>query len=393
MTIIKDIRAFTVESSTNSSTDYVSQPKGHWITDTLVANPMAIYPKYRGSRTSWGIGVLGPVVVEVELENGVIGVGMSTAGPPGCWLIEHHLKKFAIGQNVTNVELIWDQMWRASIGYGRKGITIHAISAIDLAIWDAMGKDAGKPVYELLGGPLRSPLPMYATSPAAASVKNQGFQGIKIPLPYGPASGQDGLRKNVLLFEEVRGFVGEHFDIMIDCYMALSVEYVIKLVKALRPFNIRWLEEPLMPDDYVGYTELKKRLPETFISTGEHEYTRYGFSQLLECGIDILQPDVTWCGGMTELRRITSIAASRDVPVIPHGSGVYAWHHQVSFPNTPFAEFLMLSPDGDIITPQFGSLFINEPLPENGEIMLSNKPGFGLELNKKELDFIRPFEI
>ena len=88
MSIIKSIKAFTVESG-KKSTDYVSQPKGHWITDTLVANPMAIYPEYRVSRNSWGIGILGPVVVEVELENGIIGVGMSTAGPPGCWLIEH----------------------------------------------------------------------------------------------------------------------------------------------------------------------------------------------------------------------------------------------------------------------------------------------------------------
>ena len=392
MTIIKDIRAFTVDSG-KKSTDYTSQPKGHWITDTLVANPMAIYPKYRESRNSWGIGVLGTVVVEVELENGIVGVGISTAGVPGCWLIENHLKNFAIGQNVMNVELIWDQMWRASMPYGRKGITVHAISAIDIAIWDAMGKDTGKPVYELLGGPLRSPLPLYATSPAAASVKKQGFQGVKVPLPYGPASGVEGLRKNVELISEVRDSVGDNFDIMIDCYMALSVEYVIQLVKALRPFNIRWLEEPLIPDDYAGYSELKKRLPETFISTGEHEYTRYGFAQLLECGIDILQPDLMWSGGMTEVRRITNMAAAKDVPVIPHGSGVYAFHHQVSFPNTPFAEFLMLSPKGDVSTPQFGSLFTNEPLPENGKLYLSEEPGFGIELNRESNVLHRPFEM
>ena len=212
-------------------------------------------------------------------------------------------------------------------------------------------------------------------------------------MPYGPASGQDGLQKNVSLFNEVRDSVGDNFDIMIDCYMALSVEYAMQLVRALKPFNIRWLEEPLMPDDYAGYSELKKRLPETFISTGEHEYTRYGFSQLIECGVDILQPDLTWCGGMTEVRRITSMAASRDIPVIPHGSGIYSWHHQVSFPNTPFAEFLMLSPKGDKATPQFGSLFINEPLPENGQLYLSDEPGFGIELNRTTNELHRPFEV
>ena len=87
------------------------------------------------------------------------------------------------------------------------------------------------------------------------------------------------------------------------------------------------------------------------------------------------------------------MAAAKDIPVIPHGSGVYAFHHQVSFSNTPFAEFLMLSPKGDIATPQFGSLFKNEPLPKDGKLVLSNSPGFGIELNKKELDFIRPFAI
>ena len=99
------------------------------------------------------------------------------------------------------------------------------------------------------------------------------------------------------------------------------------------------------------------------------------------------------CGGITEVRRITNMAAAKDVPVIPHSSGVYAFHHQVSFPNTPFAEFLMLSPKGDIATPQFGALFTNEPLPKNGQLYLSDAPGFGIDFNKTGLDLHRPFEI
>lgn len=122
------------------------------------------------------------------------------------------------------------------------------------------------------------------------------------------------------------------------------------------------------------------------LTTGEHEYTRYGFRQLLatRC-VDILQPDITWVGGMTEARRIVAMAAAEDVLVIPHGSSVYSYHLQYAFTNCPLAEFINLSPAADQITPYFGGLFLDEPLPSNGFIDLPDKPGFGVTLDKSRL--------
>ena len=108
---------------------------------------MSIYSMYKGSRKSWGIDAVGSVVCEVELSNGMVGVGISIGGPPACYIIEHHLSRFVEGQDPKNVELMWDQMWRSTINYGRKGLPIQAISAVDLALWDALGKLKNEPVY------------------------------------------------------------------------------------------------------------------------------------------------------------------------------------------------------------------------------------------------------
>ena len=127
------------------------------------------------------------------------------------------------------------------------------------------------------------------------------------------------------------------------------------------------------------------------ITTGEHEYTRYGFRQLLErrC-CDVIQPDITWCGGITEARRICSLAAAYDIMVIPHGSSVYSYHLQFAFPNCPIAEFLNMSPDADQLVPYFGKTFVDEPMPKNGYVDLDPKRyGFGVTLNP-ELELRRP---
>ena len=140
--IIHEVRAYIIDSA-ETGADYHNQNDSHWIIDLPIANPMSIYEEYKAKRTSWGIGVLGTVVVEVELSDGTIGIGCSIGGEPACYIIERHLSRFVEGQDPRNVELIWDQMWRATLPYGRKGLTIHAISAVDLAIWDCLGKLRG----------------------------------------------------------------------------------------------------------------------------------------------------------------------------------------------------------------------------------------------------------
>ena len=390
--VIREVRAYVIDSF-EAGADYHNQNGSHWIIDLPIATPMSVYEEYKARRTSWGINVLGTVVVEVELDDGTVGIGCSIGGEPACCIIEKHLSRFIEGQDPRNVELIWDQMWRATLPYGRKGLTVHAISAVDLAIWDCLGKLRGEPVYALIGGKTKERLPAYATTPRPRIAKGLGFQGAKIPCRYGPADGIEGLKKNVAVVAEAREQVGPDFPLRLDCYMSLTVPYAVDLIKALAPYKLHWIEECLPPDDYDGYATLKAAVGHIcLISTGEHEYTRYGFRELIarKCA-DILQPDINWVGGLTEARRIVAMAAAHDIPVIPHGSSVFSYHLQFAFTNCPLAEFLMMSPEADQMVPIFGELFKNEPLPEDGYLDLTDAPGWGVELNDK-IELIRTYE-
>lgn len=196
---------------------------------------MSVHPKYEGARTSWGINALGSCVVEVEADDGTTGVGVTTAGEPGCYIVEKHLSRFVEGADPRDVERLYDQMWRATTNYGRKGLPLQAISAVDLALWDLLGKLRNEPVYALLGGKTKDRLPVYCTSARPEVAKALGFAGAKIPCPYGPAHGEEGFAKNVAYFAKQRELVGPDFPLALDCYMALTVPYAIRLARALEP--------------------------------------------------------------------------------------------------------------------------------------------------------------
>lgn len=388
---IRQVRAYAVACN-EMGADYHNHQGSHWINDLPIANPMSVFEEYKAARTSWGINALGTVVVQVELEDGTVGIGCSIGGEPACYIIENHLSRFVEGQDPRNVELMWDRMWRATLPYGRKGLAIHAISAVDLAIWDLLGKLRDEPVYLLLGGKTKERLPVYATTVRADLAKEWGFHGAKIPCRHGPADGVQGLKKNVATVAEAREQVGYDFPLRLDCYMSLTLPYAIELAKALQPYNLDWMEECLPPDDYDGYAALKAALAgRCLVATGEHEYTRYGFRELIarKCA-DILQPDINWVGGLTEARRIVAMAAAYDIPVIPHGSSVFSYHLLYAFANCPSAEFLVMSPLADRLVPIFGDLFKDEPLPVDGYVCLGDAPGWGVELND-ELTLVRPY--
>ena len=397
---IKSLKAYVPDAvhtgeQGGQGSDCHDVPIDHWIngvTPMPIANPMSAYPKYAGARTSWGINALGSCVVEVETEDGTTGVGVTTGGEPACYIVENHLSRFVEGEDPRNVEKMFDQMWRATTNYGRKGLPLQAISAVDLALWDLLGKLRNEPVYALLGGKTKDRLPVYCTSAKPEVAQAMGFAGAKVPCPYGPAEGEAGLKANVAYFAECRAKVGPDFPLMLDCYMSLSAPYAIRLAKALEPYGCKWIEEFLPPDDYEGYVEVKKALSDCAVmtTTGEHEYTRYGFRRLIaDRAVDILQPDVTWMGGITEARRVVAMAAAYDVPIIPHGSSVYSYHLQYAFANCPLAEFINLHPTSDELAPYFGGLFADEPLPRGGFIDLPDRPGFGVTLVRDNLH--RPY--
>jgi L-rhamnonate dehydratase len=375
------IRAYVVEGGGG---DYHDQGQEHWIVQQ-VSTPMSIYPEYKETRTSFGINALKTIVVEVEAENGVVGFGISTGGYPAAWLIMNHLDRFIVGQNVENVEKMWDQMYRASMYYGRKGIVMNAISAVDLALWDLLGRLRQEPVYAMIGGKVREELVFYATGPRPDLAKEMGFIGGKLPLTYGPADGEEGLKKNIERATEMRNRVGDDFWLMWDCWMSLDLPYAQKLMEKSEELGFKWVEECFNPDDYWSYRDLKKRAGNNIMVTGgEHEATRYGFRLLMEyCDIDIIQPDVGWCGGLTELIKIGNLAESYGKLVVPHGSGVYSYHYVTTKVNSPFTEYLVMSPKADHIVPQFYPLIIDEPIPVNGKLKVSDAPGFGVELNRE----------
>jgi L-rhamnonate dehydratase len=388
---IKHVRAFTVRGG---GADYHDQGEGHWI-DNHIATPMARYPEYRQSRQSFGINVLGTLIVEIEAEDGTIGFAVTTGGEPAAFIVEKHLARFLEGRSPTEYEKIWDQMYFSTQYYGRKGLVVNAISGVDLALWDLLGKLRGEPVYQMLGGAVRDELQFYATGARPDVAKELGFIGGKLPLHHGPAEGLEGLHKNIAELAEMRARVGDDFWLMLDCWMSLDLDYATRLAhRAYDECGLKWIEEALSPDDYWAYAALKKNAPRgLLVTTGEHEATRWGFRMLMdmEC-CDIIQPDVGWCGGVTELIKIANYADSKGVLMIPHGSSVYSYHFVITRHNSPFAEFLMMHPGPTEVVPMFHPQLIGEPVPVNGRLHVSalDKPGFGVELNR-DLPMHRPY--
>ncbi|RMD42727.1 hypothetical protein DV735_g2457, partial [Chaetothyriales sp. CBS 134920] len=346
---------------------------------------MSRWEKYRQSRTSFGINVLGSFCVEIEASDGTRGFATGFGGPPACWLVQQHFARFLLGRDPRDTNDLFEQMYRASMFYGRKGLPVAAISVIDLALWDLVGKIRREPVYKLIGGATRDKLLFYCTGPEPAAAKAAGFVGAKVPLPYSPEEA-DSLRKNVEFLKRHKDAVGPDFPLRVDCWMALNVQYVIDIVAECKRQHvvIDWWEETLSPDDSAGFALIKRAHPDVKFTTGEHEFSRYGFRDLLlGRNLDVIQPDVMWLGGLTELLKVAAMAAAFDIPVIPHASGPYSYHFVVSQHNSPFQEYLANSPDGKSVLPVFGDMFSNEPIPVNGYLHVSqlDKPGFGLELS------------
>ncbi len=388
---IKHVRAFTLKGA---GADYHDQGRDHWIDDNI-STPMSKYPSFRESRQSFGINVLGTLMVEIETDTGVRGFAVTTGGEPAAYIVEKHLARFIEGRKVTEIELMWDQMFNGSLYYGRKGLVLNAISGVDLALWDLLGQVRQEPVHALIGGAVREVQQFYATGARPDLAKDMGFLGGKMALQHGPAQGEAGLKMEIDRLAKMRNAVGEDFWLMFDCWMSLDVNYATRLANAAHEHGLKWIEEALPPDDYWGYAALRQNVPSgMMVTTGEHEATRWGFRMLLEMGCcDLIQPDVGWCGGLTELLKISALADSHNKMVVPHGSSVYSYHFVMTRHNSPFAEFLMMATKADKVVPMFSPMLEGEPVPTNGclSIMDLDRPGFGVSLSD-EVEMKRPYE-
>jgi L-rhamnonate dehydratase len=336
------------------------------------------------------------LVVRVETDEGPSGLGNVGVGAAAVQpIVEQHLAPILVGADPFAVELLWERMFRATLNFGRKGAAIEAISGVDIALWDLMGQATGQPVYNLLGGRTRETIrcyasQLYATTDLAALAREaagyvaQGFTAVKQRMGYGPADGPAGMRKNLELVKTVREVVGPDVELAADAYMGWSVPYAIRMIRQIEDagLNLAWLEEPVLPDQIAGYAEIARAV-DTPISGGEHEFTRYGFRDLIERGaVDVVQLDVNRVGGISEARKIWAMAAGASLPVLPHAGQLHNYHLIMAHLNSPIAEFFPLldPPDGNTL---FWHVFSGEPTPVNGFITIGDRPGLGLTLNEE----------
>ena len=345
----------------------------------------------------------GWLVVEIFTDDGLVGIGNAALAPQVTkQVIDLHLKPLLIGKDPWDIEFLWQLMYRKTMAFGRRGIGMVAISAVDIALWDILGKSAKQPVYRLLGGRTKPRIPVYASrlysvelSELAAEAKRykaEGYKAMKLRFGWGPTDGAAGMQRNVNLVRTVRDTVGDGIDVMADAYMGWTLDYAKRMLPLLEPFNLRWLEEPVIPDDVHGYAELKSygRVP---IAGGEHEFTAYGFRDLLEArALDYIQFDTNRVGGLTQARKIAALAEAYSVPVIPHAGQMHNYHVVMASLNSPMAEFFPVV-DVEVGNELFWYIFNGEPKAKDGFIDLDESvPGLGLTINEAALDKFETIE-
>jgi L-alanine-DL-glutamate epimerase-like enolase superfamily enzyme len=343
----------------------------------------------------------GWLIVEIFTDDGLVGIGNAALAPLVTkQVIDSYLKPLLIGADPWDTEFLWQHMYRKTMAFGRKGIGMVAISAVDIALWDLLGKSAKQPVYRLLGGRTKPRIPVYASrlystpldelAREAKRYREEGYAAMKLRFGWGPVDGAAGMEKNVDLVRTVRETVGDGVDIMADAYMGWNLDYARRMLPLLEPFHLRWLEEPVIPDDIHGYAELRRcgRIP---IAGGEHEFTLYGFRELIEArAVDYIQFDTNRVGGITQARKIAALAEAHSIPVIPHAGQMHNYHIVMASLNSPMAEFFP-PVDVEVGNELFWYCFKGEPKPARGYIDLDEKAhGLGLSVDEPAL---KNFEV
>ena len=365
----------------------------------LQANPIHIYedqrPKpYRGSSETRTASVpASALYLKIKTDAGLEGI-YGPIDTEAAIVVDQQLRKFLAGKDPLAVEAVWDQMYRFD-RHSRRGHFMMAISAVDNALWDLRGRYFNAPVYRLLGGPTRPAVEAYgscngyslepeAVRARSVEVFKNGFRYQKWFFGYGPGDGMEGMQKNVELVRNVREATGELAEIMFDAFMSWDLTYAVAWAKQAERWRPRWIEEAFSPDKIQSFAELR-RSTSIPVASGEHFYGRWEVHEFLRAGaLNVVQADPEWCGGVSELVKICTMASIYDVHVIPHGHSLHAALHVVASQSPltcPLVEYLLTKMDDNYYHFEKHKL-----RPVNGKIALPERPGFGIELDSSKVE-------
>lgn len=347
----------------------------------------------------------GALVVEIVTDAGIVGWG-DCYGPAAISrsVIESVYRPALIGLDPFDVEPIWEMLYNKIKDYGLSGMTISAISGVDIALWDIIGKALGQPIHKLIGGTFRKKVRAYATGfyfkdfdklneQAIAEAKgyvDQGFQAIKMKIGLG------NHRKDISRVEAVRRAVGDDVEIMVDANHCYTVPQAINIGRELERLGVSWFEEPISPEDLDGYVEVSRAL-DIATAGGENEFTKYGFRRILAArAMDIVQPDVCAAGGITECKKIAALAQASAIACVPHAWGTAIGlaatiHYLASLPETPQCLF-PISPllEYEQTFNPFRDQLARVPITHvGGYVDVPMAPGLGIEIDRAILDKYR----
>jgi L-alanine-DL-glutamate epimerase-like enolase superfamily enzyme len=308
-------------------------------------------------------------------------------------VVSQELRPFVLGKDALAGEALWDEMYR-SHRHSRAGIFLMAISAIDNTLWDLRGRYYGVPVYRLLGGPTRHSVEVYASclgfslEPDAVRkrcllIQKEGYRYQKWFLAYGPGSGPEGMRKNVELVRILRETLGDDTELMFDSFSGWDLSYALDWAHQVEKYRPRWMEESTHPEKMEGFAVLRRSttIP---VASGEHFYGRWEVERYLQAGaLSVVQADPEWCGGISELVKIGTVASLHDVPVIPHGHSIHAAMHVIA------SQSPMTFPLGEYLVNKMKNYYRFEkdpPVPQRAHLALPGGPGFAIDLDPAKIE-------
>ena len=342
-----------------------------------------IYPRYRVLPAAWRQHFW-QIAVRIDTDAGVSGWGYGGGGVAAVDVVNLHLRELLVGRTLGSIEDIadlWDAQYQASLPYGRSGIAVMAISGVDLALWDVLGRAEGQRVCDLLGGQRRNTVRAYATGPDYSWYRDLGFDAHKSSQTR-QASPEADTERILEWAAAARQGLGDEALLMIDAYMSWTPEFALILTRLLSQHNIYWFEDVLLPDDLDGLAALRPQIQPVLLAGGEHEFTARDFTHIARAqALDLWQPDITWCGGLTAVLRIAELAQQYNVPLVLHRGGeIWGLHFLAAGYGEDLAEKVMGKREAkrDI-------LWNGEPASQDGRLVLPEGPGFGVEINEELL--------